>query len=371
VGRFDYLPNRFPDLNFVLSGLEPQHREHFYSSTNGGHIRIGRYRWATRVARNQGVDNIFLPPIERLIMATLESAGYSVDRDEKGMYYKGVKELIGSFEDIAFIRDERVRRLIDEMCSGKPYAWEQVQRISKFGNEPKKLKELLLFMVEHQLMFRGLELRCPNCYLRTWYDIDDFGEGILCHGCKTLYQLPVDFKLRFSYRLNQLLIRAFEAGALTVFLTALLLRELSTRSFLWDAGYLVERNGEKSDIDLVAICDEILIVSECKDNFENNIAEQLRKSVDVAQQIGADIFLFSSMLSQDEIPADVKQLLSELNKSHKLAVRLITGDELARGFIELPDKSRHAELGDLLKLPQYVNATNFEPDPIYQGPIFY
>ena len=109
-------------------------------------------------------------------------------------------------------------------------------------------------------------------------------------------------ELPFAYRPNRLFVEGMKSGALTVLLTLLYLSE-GCGELAWQAGIMAQKDGNRTDIDLMVMCDGGIIVVECKDNFKTGaeevaaVRDQLTRDLEVAQKIGAGRVIFATLVA--------------------------------------------------------------------------
>lgn len=245
-----------------------------------------------------------------LMADRLQAAGYEVSRDSKGNYYHGMLRLAGDLNGLAFLRQETMIRLLlnAQIRKGIAYTFAELKAIALPREHAEQFAHLLQDLAGRQIFLRGYVPKCPVCNLELWYPLSEIDEHMRCQGCRSNFQLPLE--LDFSYRMNQLFVMGVNQGALSVLLTALHLHRHSI-SMVWDANYLLKKNGEKTELDFIALCDEKLFIAECKDNFKDAAAleNQLSQGLKLAEEIGAHLFMFSTL--QSAIPVPVVKLLSK------------------------------------------------------------
>jgi len=238
--------------------------------------------------------------MDSAIRARLEAAGYTyLGQENKGRYCHGMVTLCTDLPAMRFLREEYLLRVFFNAKVRKGYAFTYSELKPMTGTKSaeavQRLHEQALWLAGRQILLRGYSLHCPVCDLDVWYDLTSVGEFTTCQGCGSAIQLPLE--AAFAFRLNQLFIEGMKQGAATVLLTALRLYESSPEAFIWQAGVRVKRRGKETEIDLVAVCGERLVVAECKDNFEDDeaLAEQLQRTSEFARDIGADEVIFASL----------------------------------------------------------------------------
>lgn len=238
--------------------------------------------------------------MDSAIRARLEAAGYTyLGQENKGRYCHGMVTLCTDLPAMRFLREEHLLRIFfnAKVRKGHAFTYSELKPMTgaKSAESASRLYAQLHWLAGRQILLRGYSLHCPVCDLDVWYDLASVGEFTTCQGCRSAIQLPLE--AAFSFRLNQLFIEGMKQGAATVLLTALRLYESSPAAFVWQSGVRAKKRGQETEIDLVALCGERLVVAECKDNFEDDTAlhDQLRRTTDVARDIGATEFIFASL----------------------------------------------------------------------------
>jgi len=245
--------------------------------------------------------------MEPAIRTRLEAAGFSyLGQENKGRYCHGMVTLCGNLAAFHFLREEYLLRIFFNAKVRKGYAFTYSELKPMTGTKSaetaNRLYEQSRWLAGQQILLRGYSLHCPVCDLDVWYDLASVGEFTICQGCRSAMQLPLEAP--FAFRLNQLFIEGLKQGAATVLLTALRLHEIAqttSNTFIWQSGARIKKRGVETELDLIALCDDRLIIAECKDNFEDEAAlgDQLRRTSEAAQIIGADEFIFASLRDVD------------------------------------------------------------------------
>lgn len=377
--RNGFIPSIFPDLNFLLSGI--QNKEWYYGISINHTHRIARWRVAVKIGEKDHLSKIYLPTDNQLFFTLIENGGYSVkDQDNKGRIYKNMVQLAGSLSEIKFLRNGHMLQLFDAISNEKArhgekrrflqrfqaYTLDEMLKLAASGNKENRddfTKRLQVFAGK-RIFFRGYNLKCPHCHLKTWYQLKELEEWTTCKGCYETFQIDVR-GANFAYQLNQLFLEGFLQGGMAVILTTLLLYDLSLYSFIWQSGYEVKKDDKSTDIDLIAMCDGALILAECKNSFDDTKPEKIKELLDqiidnikVAESLNADIFFFAT-LHQKSIPQEIVEFIERYNSQPQhLTVKIIQRSELLEG--KLLENNR---LGDLVKQLPSVSGGCHEDDP--------
>lgn len=265
----------------------------------------------------------------KTLLRRFASAGYGITFDErKRRYQQGMLRLLGGLESIALLRDESIVRLLSnaQLKKGTAYSLRELISIAQPREQIDRFSALVHQLAGKQVLLRGYRLRCPECDLELWYDIDSIDEFTLCAGCRSTFQLPLEQP--FAYRLNQLFIAGLNQGALTVLLTILYLQPS-----YWETNLVLKRDGQISEIDLIAQTDKGVIIVECKDNYAfddpmavNQLCAQFDNQRKIAGEVDAYQFVFATLY--DETLSDDNQVRIKNTSQDNVATIILTRDLL-------------------------------------------
>jgi hypothetical protein len=196
--------------------------------------------------------------------------------------------LMGDLLAFDFLRDEHILRLFSnaQLRKGKAFTVKELHTLARPGPYTERFYEQLATLADKGVFFRGYTLTCPTCDLSTWYALPDLAERVICQGCRTTFQMPLE--IPFAYRPNRLFCEGLKNGALTVLLTALYLCD-GCDSWVWEVGLFVHKNGLSADIDLIVQCPDRITIVECKDNLKASDLSHVHQQLTVLRQIAADI----------------------------------------------------------------------------------
>jgi hypothetical protein len=239
-----------------------------------------------------------------MLIELLENQSYTVREVSQGRYMKGLVPLLGGQYTLDILRDEYMVRLFShaQIRKGRAYTLQQLAQIALPDVQMPRFTEQIAQLSQRGAFIRGYRLQCPTCDIDTWYTLDDIAENVVCLGCRIPFQLPLE--LDFAFRPNRLLMEASKSGALTVLLTLYHWLQDSPIT-LWLAGLEVSKNGQTTDIDLLAQREDGLFMAECKDNFNVNDLEALQSQLQVGKSIADAIgasYGFATLTAQ-EIPS--------------------------------------------------------------------
>jgi Holliday junction resolvase len=294
-----------------------------------------------------------------------------------------MRKLFYELSDERFNRESGVEDSSDGEATSSPKAQkikrikahtvgQMLQLIKAPGDYATKFKEQVASLAEKGIFIRGSNLTCTHCGLTTWYRINELAESIKCKGCFRGFQMPIDKKVEFAYQFNPLFFEGFSQGVSCVLLTALLLEGLCDHSMMWQSGCMIKKDGKntEAEYDLVAMCDGLLVVAECKTFFDNGtvkdkVLPQLQRDIEFAERIHADIFLFATQ--KEDTSTEIVDFLREQNANRtRLHVRLVTSTELYQGALLGEDGTPREKITSLFQLvkrfPPYLPGLS-EIDP--------
>jgi hypothetical protein len=239
------------------------------------------------------------------------------------------------------------------------------------------VSELVQDLARDGVFLRGYTIQCPACDLTQWYPLDALSETMACAGCLSAIQPPPEAP--FSYKLNELMVRGIQQGAVPVLLTILALSSLAQRSFLHAPGIEVRRGRVSTDIDLLASCDGELLLAECKDLRQGcsresvrEIGSTLEELAQIAEHVGARVIFLSSLM--DAAPKPLASCIYRVDRRHAhLRIHMISGPHLTRGYLCAaeahttslgPARSDvRADLGDFLPMPRTSGSDGWLREP--------
>jgi len=327
-----FLPPRFAGLNQFLEEALDRRALWKYSIRRSG----------TSLARHIGERSelVDFPQLraEHLFEKICASSGYAARRTEKASYYHRTMHLLEGAGGCGFLRSAHYRQIVGFMSQESRATFRQMASIVQDHTLHGEIKSWLKRCAGAGVIHRGCVLRCEACGIEDWYSIDEVREMVVCHGCFTEFQTPL--RVEFSYRLNTLVSRGIEQGAISAILTDMLLRDGTRHSYMSVLGMEVDVARPKPiDIDLIAACDGHLVAAEFKtlekglsEKTERRILQQLTRIYQVCRELRAGLLLVSAM--RKRVPKQFIQRVKRLEKSYGPKLHFALVDDLERGYIE-------------------------------------
>lgn len=176
---------------------------------------------------------------------------------------------------------------------------------------------------------RGFEVRCQVCHTPSFLKLSDVSSRgpILCPACHTEQRLtergagPAVF-----YRLDGLVDRASDQGALPHVLASAMLKQHDPRAFILPGVDFELKDGSKREADLVGIYERSVIVGEVKTSGTQFTESQIEKDVALCVALTANAYV---MAAPDGVP-DATQLLAQ-SACRDVGMKLIVLEHLAHG----------------------------------------
>ncbi len=361
--RLGYVPPRFGGLNRLLFG-QPSNLG--LPAPDNSPARLAHSRLSYRVRDRTENLHAYLPAAEALFVSLLERKGYSCSTTDKCRYITGIINLFGGYSKADMLQDGSVRQLLERMCRSGAHTADEMRQVLRPGDSARDVSELVQDLARDGVFLRGYTIQCPACDLTQWYPLQALSEAMACAGCLSAIQPPPEAP--FSYKLNELMVRGIQQGAIPVLLTILALSTLARRSFLHAPGIEVRRGGIRTDLDLLASCDGELLMAECKDLRQGcsresvrEIGSTLEELAQIAEHVGARVIFLSSLM--EVAPKALASRICRVARRHAhLGIHMISGPDLTRGYLCAaeadtpalgpPETDVRAHLHDFLPMPR-------------------
>jgi len=191
--------------------------------------------------------------------------------------------------------------------------------------EPSKATALIDELIAKDILRRGLIFQCSRCRLASWYDIGEVSREFTCKRCDLVqlfsqrnWKLPPE-EPRWYYNLVQTVYLFYQSSSYLTALTLDKLRQQSKEAF----HYVCETNvkkvyeqGNKKEIDILAISDGRLIFGECKDCEPKPADLRKYQSLQSQLKLKPDKFILST--TETAISVQVRNELTKLKNADVL-----------------------------------------------------
>ncbi len=177
-----------------------------------------------------------------------------------------------------------------------------------FGFRPEDVKDALSQLTERNIIQIGVNPRCPNCGITTWFHVDDIGQQLTCQGCRRPF--PLHPQLTWQYRLNNLAHAAHaQHGTTPLILVLGQLFNESRCSFLYspNLNLCAEQQDNSSvdldldsiaEVDIACIQDSKFIIGEVKQSMSLFSKKDFDDMAEIAKRVKPDKVLFSCIDKQ-------------------------------------------------------------------------
>jgi len=280
---------------------------------------------------------LYIPTDEMVITQRFKDAGLKIEINEHTRYAKGFIKRFGGFrKTIDFVNDNGLgickaleRRTEDNnrQVQQGGYKIDNIyQWLNNIGINDQKAKNKFVskhipVLLSVGLVRRGYNLSCSHCNLTTWYPIERVQEFIECVGCAEHFQLPELDKIHFTYKLNELASHFLRNGGDAVLITAAVLYQLMPYSWIQFGGNIHRRDKKASfaEIDVIGLEADTVVLAESKSYSQikephiEQIEESLKKTIEVAKLVKAQIVLLSITTNSSN---------SELHTLHTLVSKI-------------------------------------------------
>lgn len=325
----------------------------FYSHDNIS--RRGNLRFIEQFNKEfsgRNLLNLRTPDGWSTLSSVFEERGYAIESTPQSSASLGQLELLGGIANLKVLSSSGVRKLLRELSTrrGKDREWLDERRTLKFDRFKEVLgdgvaHDILRWLVEKRIVFRGSSLKCPKCAMESWYPIDRIQELWHCDGCQEDSPTPLNLsRTDWSYRINELYARGHDQGALTPLL-ALYAMHIAWGTFsrqgdlsFYPGLKLKAKDGTNvpfhdPEVDLVAMQGKSLILVECKESADHlayeekasTDARQLGNLVTLADHLGASMVIYAAAT---QFPVDKSVLLAEVPSDASAEVRCLDGYDL-------------------------------------------
>jgi len=341
-----------------------------------------------------------IPSAWQCLESMLKDAGYKCEPSDKGNLGLGIIQLVGGISGVAALASSAIYDLLGEMSQavGRQFFNQRIRAI--LGSSELKMAEadvdgllstiqeilpteeqprhyvqfsrardrlgsdhadqVMRWLLERRLVFRGAELVCPVCQLRKWYPIEALGSQVECAGCQRSVAAPLQLDVtHWQYRINELYAKAYDQGVLPHLLTIYASYDpypppSRPSSLGFHPGLKIKALDDSAapatgiremEFDFTEIVDGRLIIGECKTEGSQLDPGTVERFVTIGNHLNCSRLVFSTLTDFEAIRRDLddardkfKGVIDLFERSHLLDVLLRERTSVSRE--DLPDAER-------------------------------
>ena len=344
-------------------------RARYYANYQGGRAQV-----QVSSLRKTDTVEVVWPTTWTMLTASAFGLGLDVQESQPGIAAMSLIRAIGNTWDIRYLCDERLIALLYELAERSGMSWwkdrwnrveerlkaegkseEEIESLAKqmgrddpaiapqnegrqlayarfqacFGNR-EATDRWIAWAIEHQLIVKGVELKCTECRVPFWIPVQQMAPPHTCSGCARAITHPFrPDAITFKYRIGEVLRRCLELDALGHVLALRWLIELFDQYGLVGAhpGVEFRRAGNvvaEADV-LLLFADGTMVPAEVKRRargFDASAAAQLDV---LSKELGADFDVMCVLEGEDSC-AEVREYKRLLPDPPRF---LLTLDQLA------------------------------------------
>ncbi|MCP5103714.1 MAG: hypothetical protein GY950_10065 [bacterium] len=326
-----------------------------------------------KVDKRISAVKIVIPTSSELFTTYLSTFGVESLQDEKKLRYEASINMLGGLREAAECFKEISRDVLWYFKDkDEPITFDQIQSSARPGNKKKfkkehpisnliestirkktferrlnsdkhnifnsvDLKDFLNWLIHRKILMRRILLpNCSDCLGKNlWTERLDLRYPPVCLNCGVSLMLPD--KVTIGYLINPLVRMAINEGFIPIILTLRFLKNLTWNGFMYLPGFKGVVDQKNFDIDIIASCDGVLIMCECKNLMGKNpsgdnlkqIKDQFENLIEKARRFKVQVVILSSLIK--EYPETIKDL-ARRHSDDSLSVVLLKRDDLERGF---------------------------------------
>ena len=203
-------------------------------------------------------------------------------------------------------------------------------------------------LYQNKVLLRGKSFSCPQCDGQLWFALENIKAENKCYRCDHPVIIPAyldNRALADSFRVNELILNAVDQGVLPVLLTLYFLarQRFVAQKYIFDCEVAVEGESQCfAELDIIFTLGRMIGVGEIKADrgFET---EQVNRLIEIAQQIGARVLLFSTLKVRSS--NEVRALYDHLQNRHLSMPALILPREVLFFSDDPINISKYFEVG--------------------------
>lgn len=311
---------------------------------------------------HQGSELQFASPDRREVLAALLSdPGFVLTRSDKGRLADALEESrdcalavdVRALDAITNLATPRSKELMRALRDAEPGTSEELLvalastwggRVDRryrpsngIGVTSTKGTEILERLVAGGWAERGAEVDCATCGMKSFVSLGALSTDSRCPGCGSVARLSGSTSVSVVYRLNSLVDRCSDQGAIPHVAAARALTSgIPDSCFLLGAD-VVWRDGRKAEVDLFGYCEKEVVAGEVKVSARSFTRAQMVRDMDLSKALGADRHVMAAM---DDIPESLIADAAKLASARSLLLSVVCRgpeNQLVARAIQLPE----------------------------------
>lgn len=229
----------------------------------------------------------YLPDEFDLFKIFYNSIGYNIKLSDKGQFQFKTQELFkDKSEFFEFFENHSNNKLLKKyLGSGINVGVDEKRNFLEISDIEEiyqsETKKRIDFLIERNIIYRGLILKCNHCRNACFYSLDNLSTTFKCKRCSTKQKIISFSNLnniepKWYYGLNEVIFQGYDNNMLVPILTLNNIRKNSDNTFIFipEIELRTDPSSEKPDfeIDICCIMDGKLYIGECKSN--NQITQE-------------------------------------------------------------------------------------------------
>jgi hypothetical protein len=334
-------PNAFPsqvgfELNTTVQptyewDIQVPHREEVLRAL----LRERGISYKVNTKGHHALGVLHLAPDPQLFNSTRVEALVSALTSERSAHI--ASELARRLKDVSEERRRDLAALFADDQSRTFLSLEQVTSKAKLG--PGVALAILTKLMEQRLAERGFAIKCADCGIRSFVQVERATEPARCPACTTraTFQALENSEPTVYYRLNSLLETSSAQGLIVhLFGTAGLLRR-DPDAFVLQAADLSRGDSRIGEADMVCLSGSDVYLGEAKRTKGWFSRSQIRKDLELAVQLRATTY---AMVCIEPIDQSLQDMAFKLAQQRKISLMVIDGPEANPRIVEPPARER-------------------------------
>jgi hypothetical protein len=226
---------------------------------------------------------------------------------------------VDALKAIADLTTPRSNQLLRALRTAEPGSHEQklveialewggrTERRSRSAQElgrANRLTEVLETLADGDWAERGIRMKCDACLMTSFLTLSSVGTSMSCPGCGSGGRAQGTNGPTVMYRLNSLVDRCSDQGALPHVAAAQALTALGHSSDLILGADIAWHSGGHSEVDIFGFLGREVIAGEVKTSSSEFTREQLDRDIELSRRLGARRHIMASMQALSDATID-------------------------------------------------------------------